>query len=145
MLQIRVRARAHIQLRKFLHKSLIFRFITHGIFDPREIRIFFHGMQQLQRDRHAASEWDVIQVDGNFDLLENQGKIPDQPFQLGALVIKRRHNQQPIRAILFSVLRKLERLRKIRRSRPNDNIQAIPVLVDYLLAAGLKIIYSVAS
>ena len=47
------------------------------------------------------------------------------------LVIKRRHDEQPIRANGFRMLREFPRLGKIRGARRNDDVQAVAVLEGY--------------
>ena len=102
--------------------------VAHRVFNPSEVGIFFHGVQQLVTDRHAGRKRNVIEIDGNFYLLEKHRKISRQSVQARVLVIKRRHDEQPIRANGFRMLREFPRLGKIRGARRNDNVQAVAVL-----------------
>src|SRR2546429_7315314 len=48
--------------------------VAHRVFNPSEVGIFFHGVQQLVTDRHAGRKRNVIEIDGNFYLLEKDRK-----------------------------------------------------------------------
>src|SRR3981081_1323939 len=79
-------------------------------------------------DRYAGRKWNVVEIDGNFHLLEEHREISRQSIQPRMFVIKRRHDEQPIRAIGFRMLREFQRLGEIRGARRNNNVQAVAVL-----------------
>ena len=92
------------------------------------MRIFHHGLEQLDGDRHLRRAGDMVEVDRDRHRFEQLGVIVNQAFGGRLVEVERRDHQQAIGAHALGVLGQIDGLHDVGRTWAHHDVHVALVL-----------------
>ena len=92
------------------------------------MRIFHHGFEQLDGDRHLRRAGDVVEVDRDRHRFEQLGVVVNQPLGGRLVEVERRDHQQAIGAHALGVLGQIDGLHDVGRTGAHHDVHVALVL-----------------